>query len=209
MATNRQIRDLFKATAYDIDGNRLGKVTQVYLNDDTSQPDFVEIHHGVFGRGVSLVPLHGHTLENDHLTLAFQKSLIRKAPDFESYAHLSRGDQNRFHAHYGLENVPEHTTHTPARADDPRARGGTAATHSEAEARRNLDVATEINPGRKGAAAEQWASQAAEQPTAENTDQTESWYVVEDAEDMADRDEVHVINRTDEETEHHHPGDRR
>ena len=198
MATNRQIHDLFAATAYDINGDRLGKVTEVYLNDDTSQPDFVEIHHGRFGRGTSLVPLHGHTLDHDHLTLAFPKALIRKAPDFESYAHLSRGDRKRFHAHYGLEDGEDLPPREADPAEGPRARGGTPATHSETEARRNLDVATEVNPGRTGAAAEQWATR----PTTEDTGQGTHWYVIEGAEDMSERDEVHVVDRTDEATGH-------
>ena len=47
MATNRQIRELLDATAYDVDGDKLGNVKEVYINDSTGQPDFVEVNHGL------------------------------------------------------------------------------------------------------------------------------------------------------------------
>lgn len=112
MANNREIRELLDATAYDVDGDKLGNVNEVYINDTSGQPDFVEINHGLFGLGSSLVPLRGHSLNGEELRLAFQKDRIKDAPNVDSDAHLSNEDQAELYRHYGLtetSNVTEYT----------------------------------------------------------------------------------------------------
>lgn len=100
---NRNIQELANATAYDSTGDKLGSVKQVYINDATGQPDFVEVGHGLFGMSSSLVPLRGHQLTGDELRLGFTKDRIADAPDFDSEAPLSDEDQAVIYRHYGLE----------------------------------------------------------------------------------------------------------
>ncbi|HHU66837.1 PRC-barrel domain-containing protein [Corynebacterium sp.] len=99
---NRNIADLVTATAFDRDGEKLGSVTEVYINDTTGQPDFVEVAHGLFGMDSSIVPLRGHRLDGENLQLAFSKDLIKDAPDIDDEAHLSDEEQERINAHFGL-----------------------------------------------------------------------------------------------------------
>lgn len=100
---NHNIQELANATAYDSTGDKLGSVKQVYINDATGQPDFVEVGHGLFGMSSSLVPLRGHQLTGDELRLGFTKDRIADAPDFDSEAPLSDEDQAAIYRHYGLE----------------------------------------------------------------------------------------------------------
>lgn len=120
MANNREIRELLDATAYDVDGDKLGNVNEVYINDTSGQPDFVEINHGLFGMSSSLVPLRGHSLNGEELRLAFQKDRIKDAPNVDSDAHLSNEDQADLYRHYGLDNTSDVTEYT---RDDRRDAG--------------------------------------------------------------------------------------
>lgn len=104
---NRNIDDLFNATAYDNNGDKLGSVKEVYINDTSGQPEFVEVGHGLFGMSSSLVPLRGHQLAGEELRLAFTKDRISDAPDFDSDAHLSDEDQLVIYRHYGLEGTSD------------------------------------------------------------------------------------------------------
>lgn len=99
----RNIHDLANATAYDRNGDKLGSVKEVYINDASGQPDFVEVGHGLFGMSSSVVPLRGHQLAGEELRLAFTKDRISDAPDFNSDDHLSESDQQTIYRHYGLE----------------------------------------------------------------------------------------------------------
>lgn len=101
----RNIHDLANATAYDRNGDKLGSVKEVYINDASGQPDFVEVGHGLFGMSSSVVPLRGHQLAGEELRLAFTKDRISDAPDFHSDEHLSESDQQTIYRHYGLEST--------------------------------------------------------------------------------------------------------
>ena len=120
---HRNINDLFNATAYDSNGDKLGSVKEVYVNDASEQPEFVEVGHGLFGMSSSLVPLRGHQLAGEELRLAFTKDRISDAPDFDSDAHLSNEDQSTIYRHYGLEGAENVETYGPDARDHGRDHG--------------------------------------------------------------------------------------
>lgn len=133
----KSIDDLSRATAYDSDNEKLGAVKEVYINDDTGQPDFIEVGHGLFGMNSSLVPLRGHTLQEQDLHLSFTKDRIKDAPDLNADEHLDPEQLEALYRHYGLENI-QNTENYAGVADDPRDPGDIArdpADHAAAENR--------------------------------------------------------------------------
>lgn len=131
MADFNRIEDLANATAYDVDGDKVGGVKDVYVNDTTGQPDFVSVNHGLFGGGDSIVPLRGHTLRDGELHLAFPKERIEDAPDLDENGHLTTEDQEAFYRHYGLEGTKDVTTYE---TDNRFAQAGAAGTGAAAGA---------------------------------------------------------------------------
>ena len=128
MADFNRIEDLANATAYDVDGDKVGSVKDVYINDTTGQPDFVSVKHGLFGGGDSIVPLRGHTLRDGELHLAFAKDRIEGAPDLDENGHLTGDDQDAFYRHYGLTDTQDVTTYeTNGRHAAPAAGTGLGA----------------------------------------------------------------------------------
>lgn len=119
----RDIHDLTTATAYDRDGEKLGSVKQVYVNDSTGQPDFVEVGHGLFGMSSSLVPLRGHQLSGQDLRLAFSKDRIKDAPNIEDDTHLSEEDHDLIYRHYELEGAENLETYNADFRDNERDLG--------------------------------------------------------------------------------------
>ena len=141
MADFNRIEDLANATAYDVDGDKVGGVKDVYVNDTTGQPDFVSVNHGLFGGGDSIVPLRGHTLRDGELHLAFQKDRIEDAPDLDENGHLTTEDQDAFYRHYGLENTQDVTTYeTGNRFAETGAAGAAGAGAGYAAGERNVDT---------------------------------------------------------------------
>ena len=131
MAETNRIEDLANATAYDVDGEKLGGVKDVYVNDTTGQPDFVSVNHGMFGGGDSIVPLRGHTLRDGELHLAFPKDRVQDAPELDENGHLTTEDQDAFYRHYGLEGTQDVTTYE---TDNRTAQAGAAGTGAAAGA---------------------------------------------------------------------------
>jgi len=98
-----QARDLTGATAYDRDGDKLGRIGQVYLDDDTDQPKWVTVNTGLFGMSESFVPLQGAQFESDRVTLAYDKATIKDAPNVDDERHLDVEEEQQLYRHYGLD----------------------------------------------------------------------------------------------------------
>ena len=117
---SKNIKDLFNATAYDKDGEKLGDVNEVFVDDQSGQPTFVEVNHGLFGMNSSLVPLRGHDFSGDDLKLGFSKDRIKDAPDFDSDKPLTPEAQSDIFKHYGLENAHDVTDYKDSNLDSKR-----------------------------------------------------------------------------------------
>ena len=124
------IQSLAEATAYDVQGEKVGKIEDIYVNDATGQPDFVSVSTGVFGLGEALVPLRGHTFDGEDVTLAFEKGRIQDAPVTDKNGHLTERERDELYRHYGLESAEDTVTYVfdaeqPAEVDtDVTAREG-------------------------------------------------------------------------------------
>ena len=113
----KNIKDLFNATAYDKNGEKLGDVNEVFVDDQSGQPTFVEVNHGLFGMNSSLVPLRGHDFSGDDLKLGFSKDRIKDAPDFDSDKPLTPEAQSDIFKHYGLDNAHDVTDYKDSKRD--------------------------------------------------------------------------------------------
>lgn len=128
---SKNIKDLFNATAYDKDGEKLGDVNEVFVDDQSGQPTFVEVNHGLFGMNSSLVPLRGHDFSGDDLKLGFSKDRIKDAPDFDSDKPLTPEAQSDIFKHYGLENAHDVTDYKDSNLDSKRdAQAGADKDHN-------------------------------------------------------------------------------
>lgn len=115
------VKDLLTATAYDNNGDKVGDVNEVFVDDDSGQPTFVDVNHGLFGMGNSLVPLRGHSVEGDTLTLAFAKDRIKDAPDFDAEKPLTPEQQSEIYQHYGIAGAARGENNTGGEALAPTA----------------------------------------------------------------------------------------
>lgn len=123
----KNIKDLFNATAYDKTGDKLGSVKEVFADEQSGQPTFVEVNHGLFGMSSSLVPLRGHDFTGEELKLAFSKDRIENAPDFDSDKPLTPEAQADIFKHYNLESAQDVTTYRDERDDRTGAVGAGVA----------------------------------------------------------------------------------
>ena len=88
--------------AYDKDGEKIGVVGEVYLDDTTGAPAWVTVNTGFFGTSESFVPLEGAVVQDEDLHLPYSKAMVKDAPQQESNAHLSPEDEEALYTYYGL-----------------------------------------------------------------------------------------------------------
>jgi uncharacterized protein (TIGR02271 family) len=102
MTSPEQLRGIVGATAFDRDGDKLGRIGQVYRDDDTDQPKWITVHTGLFGMNESFVPLQGAQFDDDRVTVAYDKDTVKNAPHVAGEQHLDAQEERRLYQHYGL-----------------------------------------------------------------------------------------------------------
>jgi uncharacterized protein (TIGR02271 family) len=89
-------------TLVDRDGNRIGTIDAIYLDDQTGQPEWALVNTGLFGTKSSFVPLVQATQTGDDVQVPYDKQLVKDAPRIDSDQHLSEAEEQRLWRHYGL-----------------------------------------------------------------------------------------------------------
>src|SRR3954449_12336698 len=122
MIGTNEINRVQGATAYDSTGDKVGKVDQIYLDDQTGEPTWLTLNTGLFGTSTSFVPLEGASFDGDDLRLAYDKDRVKGAPRIEVDQHLEREQEDELYRYYGLSYgaqglEPTETTQTTQAAD--------------------------------------------------------------------------------------------
>jgi uncharacterized protein (TIGR02271 family) len=102
MMSEHDLDRVIGATAYDSDGDRVGGVDTVYVDDETNQGKFALVNTGLFGMRSSFVPLEGATLDGDDLRLAHPKDKIKDAPNLDPDGHLEPEQEQELFRYYGI-----------------------------------------------------------------------------------------------------------
>ena len=99
----QQLKQVVGSTAYDTTGDKIGQVGQVYLDDQTGQPEWVTVRTGLFGTTESFVPLADASFSGDELRVPYGKDTVKDAPRVDAdHGHLSEQEEDDLYRHYGL-----------------------------------------------------------------------------------------------------------
>ena len=98
-----QVQDIIGRTVTTTSGDKIGKAGQVYLDDQSGQPEWVTVQTGLFGTKESFVPLADAELDGDTLAVPFDKDTVHGAPKVDvDGGHLDESEEAGLYAHYGL-----------------------------------------------------------------------------------------------------------
>src|SRR5919107_4765839 len=117
-------RSIMGATAYGSDGNKIGKVGQVFLDDQTGRPEFVTVNTGLFGTSETFIPVQGASFSGDRLEVPYTKDKVKGAPNVGvDSGHLDESEEQRLYEYYGMgydTGYTDTTTTTTGYADTQR-----------------------------------------------------------------------------------------
>ena len=103
--TPDEIDTLKGATAFDADGQKLGGVSQVYLDDSTGDPTWVTVSTGLFGTQESFVPLREAAIRGGELHVTVDKATVKDAPRLEADGHLTPDEEQELYRYYGIDDA--------------------------------------------------------------------------------------------------------
>ncbi|MGK5112391.1 DUF2382 domain-containing protein [Geodermatophilus sp. CPCC 205506] len=88
---------------YDESGDKIGSASEVYLDDETGQPEWVTVRTGLFGTKESFVPIRDADLTDDGLRVPVSKSAVKDAPKIDTNGHLSPQEEQELYRYYNLQ----------------------------------------------------------------------------------------------------------
>jgi uncharacterized protein (TIGR02271 family) len=129
---------------YSSDGEKIGSVEEIYVDEETGQPEWIGLGTGFFGTKRVVVPVAGAERTGDGFTVPYSKEQVKETPDIDS-DEISQEAEERLYAHYGL-GYSERRSETglpegaPSMQGDVDVQRGTAAKGDVVRAEEELRV---------------------------------------------------------------------
>jgi hypothetical protein len=94
----------------DREGEKIGKLQDVYVDVETDEPQFGTVKEGLIGRHLTFVPLGGIKVGPDDLRVSVSKQQVKDAPNIEQHGEeLSQADESALYHYYELNYTPPDT----------------------------------------------------------------------------------------------------
>jgi hypothetical protein len=87
----------------DLDGEKIGKLNDVFYDAETDVPAFVAVKRGFVGKRLTLVPLGGASVGPQHLRVKYRKSDVKDAPSHDADTELSVEGEADAYKYFGLQ----------------------------------------------------------------------------------------------------------
>jgi sporulation protein YlmC with PRC-barrel domain len=102
-AAEWSVADWHGKTLVDRDGEKIGKLEDVYVDIENDEPQFGTVKEGFIGRHLTFVPLGGITVGPDELRVPVSREQVRSAPNLELHGEeLSQADESALYHHFEL-----------------------------------------------------------------------------------------------------------
>jgi len=87
-------------TVTDQQGNKIGRVGQIYLDDTTGEPEWLTVSTGLFGTRESFVPLRDADYTGDDIVVPVGKEVVKDAPNVDNDGHLEPAEEEALYRYY-------------------------------------------------------------------------------------------------------------
>lgn len=99
---NANLADWRGKDLLDRDGEKIGKLEDVYIDTETDADEFGTVKEGLIGRHLTFVPLRDVTLSPEFVRTTVAKAQVKDAPNLAG-DDLSALDEESLYRHYGLD----------------------------------------------------------------------------------------------------------
>ncbi len=90
-------------TMYDRDGDKIGLIEEIYLDQETGAAGWALVNTGLIGRKSTFVPIAHAAPSEDGVRVPFEKSHVEDAPGIDFDGELSQEAESELYSHYGMD----------------------------------------------------------------------------------------------------------
>jgi uncharacterized protein (TIGR02271 family) len=103
MPTTNDVRAWREQDLFGSDGEKLGTIEEIYLDNESGEPEWALVTTGMFGAKQSFVPLRDASASDEGVTVPFDKSTVKDSPKMDPDGQLSESEEGELYRHYGLD----------------------------------------------------------------------------------------------------------
>jgi uncharacterized protein (TIGR02271 family) len=138
MQTTTDPAQLFGADVLDTQGNNLGSVDGVWVDDATNDLEFIAVKTGGLFAKSHIVPVADAQIGDGTVTVPYAEDQIKDAPSFATDAELTPEDEDQIYAFFGIDRS---TSASPSGLPSGTSGQGLATSDSELAGRATDDQA--------------------------------------------------------------------
>jgi uncharacterized protein (TIGR02271 family) len=94
-------------TLKDRNGDKIGKVDAIYVDQQTDKPEWALVNTGLFGTKSSFVPIAGASPSGEDVVVPVDAQQVKDAPKMDSDQELSEHEEAELFRHYGIDYTTE------------------------------------------------------------------------------------------------------
>jgi uncharacterized protein (TIGR02271 family) len=118
---------LFDYDVVDTNGNKIGSVDGVWVDDATSELEFLGVKTGwIFGK-THIIPAANASISDGTVQVPFDTQMVKDSPSFSTDAELTPDDEQQVYSYYGIDRTTS-TSPTGLPANQGTASYGTQTT---------------------------------------------------------------------------------
>jgi uncharacterized membrane protein YqjE len=136
----RNAMDWEGRTLLDRDGDKIGRIEEIYLVEETGRPEWALVKLGRLGSRATLVPLTGADPIAEGIRAAFEKSLVSDAPRIDADGEPSEQEVAAVYRHYGIDGGEDANGREATKLDE----GSAQAAHMDITAGAGNGVARHV-----------------------------------------------------------------
>ncbi len=103
MKTSDEILSWRGRDLYDREGQKIGRIEEIYLDQETDRPEWALVNTGLFGTKSTFVPIIDASSEEDGVRVPFDKDHVKDAPGIDAGGELSQQQEAELYRHYGMD----------------------------------------------------------------------------------------------------------
>lgn len=124
MPQTTEAYDLRGRTVIDADGEKIGKIDELYYDEQGGQPEWALVNTGLFGTKKTFVPIGSASPAAEDLKVPVSKEQVKDAPRVDADQELSESEERQLFDHYGVPYTTEGSTTAASSRTSPEERVG-------------------------------------------------------------------------------------
>src|SRR4051812_29987591 len=118
------------ADVIDADGDKIGTAPEVFLDDQSGNPEWVTVKTGLFGTKETFVPIRDADITGNGLRVPVSKAAVKDAPKIDTDGHLSPQEEQELYRYYSMGTGTSMDTGTSMGTDSSMGTGRTDTTRT-------------------------------------------------------------------------------